>query len=79
MYTTIRTLFEKGFNKSEIAKMTKHDWKTVAKVIKNNGIPPKRKPHPCKLDPYREEILKLMEMDLNHTCPVKITKKREPP
>ena len=68
MYTTIRTLFEKGFNKSEIARMSKHDWKTVAKVLKNKGIPPERKTHPCKLDFYREEILKLMEIGLNGVC-----------
>lgn len=35
MYTTIKTLWEKTKNKTEIARITGHDWKTVAKVIKN--------------------------------------------
>jgi len=34
MYMTIQTLWGKGKNKSEIARLTRHDWKTVAKVIK---------------------------------------------
>lgn len=40
MYTTIKTLWDLGKNKSEIARVTGHDWKTVAKVIKGikNGI-----------------------------------------
>ena len=38
MYTTIKTLMEKGMNKSQIAQATGHDWKTVAKVIKNIGV-----------------------------------------
>ena len=35
MYTTIKTLWEKTKNKTEIARLTGHDWKTVDKVIKN--------------------------------------------
>ncbi len=35
MYTTIKTLWERTKNKTEIARLTGHDWKTVAKVIKN--------------------------------------------
>jgi hypothetical protein len=34
MYITIKSLWEKHKNKSLIAKMTGHDWKTVAKRIK---------------------------------------------
>lgn len=34
MHTTIETLWKKGLSKSKIAAMTKHDWKTVAKIIK---------------------------------------------
>ena len=34
MYTTIKTLWKKGNNKSLIARATGHDWKTVDKVIK---------------------------------------------
>ena len=37
MYTTIKTLKELGRNKSEIARITGHDWKTVSKVIKGNA------------------------------------------
>ena len=35
MHTTIKTLWERTKNKTEIARITGHDWKTVAKVIKN--------------------------------------------
>ncbi len=35
MYTTIKTLRGLGKNKSEIARLTGHDWKTVSKVIKS--------------------------------------------
>jgi hypothetical protein len=35
MYTTIKTLWELGESKSEIARITGHDWKTVSRVIKN--------------------------------------------
>jgi transposase len=65
MYTTIRTLFKKGLNKSEIARTTGHDWKTVNKVLKSGDFPPKKKPHRRILDPYREDVLKLMEMNLS--------------
>jgi phosphoribosyl-ATP pyrophosphohydrolase len=34
MYITIKSLWERPKNKSLIAKMTGHDWKTVAKKIK---------------------------------------------
>ena len=34
MYITIKSLWERHKNKSLIAKMTGHDWKTVAKKIK---------------------------------------------
>jgi len=63
MYTTIKTLWERGHNKSEIARMVGHDWKTVAKVIKkveNGEEVPSKKPHPKLLNPYREMILELM-------------------
>ena len=35
MYTTIKTLWEKNLNISQIANATRHDWKTIKKVIKN--------------------------------------------
>ncbi len=34
MYITIKTLWERCRNKSNIARLTGHDWKTVAKMIK---------------------------------------------
>jgi len=68
MYTTIKTLWEKTKNKTEIARLTGHDWKTVAKVIKNieAGIEiPQYKPRSSLIDSYREKVLKLLEKDLN--------------
>jgi transposase len=68
MYTTIQTLWKKHKNKSLIAKLTGHDWKTVAKRIKEieqeKEYQPK-KPHPRILDPYHEQILKWIEEDLS--------------
>lgn len=61
MYTTIKTLWEKTKNKSEIARVTGHDLKTVAKVIKDieKGIKiPKKKPKKTIIDNYKEMILK---------------------
>jgi hypothetical protein len=34
MYTTIKTLKELGKSKSDITRITGHDWKTVQKVIR---------------------------------------------
>ena len=67
MYTTIKTLWERHKNKSMIARLTGHDWKTVAKVIKTieeGGGYPNKKPHPRLLDVYREQIIKWMEEGL---------------
>lgn len=55
MFTTIKTLWQQGNNKSEIAKLTGHDWKTVNKIIRQvqKGINrPTKKPHHSKLDDY---------------------------
>jgi transposase len=68
MYTTIQTLWKKGLNKSEISRATRHDWKTVSKVINklNAGQSwPDKKPHPCLLDPYKEKILELIGKGLS--------------
>lgn len=68
MYTTIKTLCERTKNKTEIARLTGHDWKTVAKVIKNieAGIEiPQYKPRGSLIDAYREKVLKLLEKDLS--------------
>lgn len=68
MYTTIETLWKQGHNKSFISKSTGHDWKTVNKVIKNleAGKPiPTKKPHPRKLDAYKEQIIELVSQGLS--------------
>ena len=68
MYTTIETLMKQGLNKSEIARATKHDWKTVDKVIKciKNGEPIlKTKPHPKILDTKKEQIIQWIEQGLS--------------
>ncbi len=67
MYTTIETLWKRHKNKSKIARLTGHDWKTVAKMIRaieEDKEYPKKKPHPRVLDPYKEQIIKWMEEDL---------------
>ena len=58
MQTTVKTLFEKGYNKSQIANMLNIDLKTVRKILKNpdkdqqiEKIPP-----PSLLDEHREFI-----------------------
>ncbi len=68
MYTTIKTLWNRTKNKSEIARVTGHDWKTVAKVIKDieKGVEiPKKKPKATVIDNFKQTILKLMEKDLS--------------
>ena len=67
MYAAIKTLWERHKNKSMIARLTGHDWKTVAKVMKTieeGGGYPNKKPHPRLLDVYREQIIKWMEEGL---------------
>lgn len=58
MQTTIKTLFEKGYNKTQIGKMLEIDRKTVRKVL--NQIELKgsvdRKEKPSILDPYKEYV-----------------------
>jgi hypothetical protein len=67
MYTTIKTLWEIGHNKSEIARTTGHDWKTVDKVINDikKGIcAPHIKERKSILDPRKEKILNMLEKTL---------------
>jgi len=67
MYITMQTLWERCRNKSEIARVTGHDWKTVAKRIKEieeGKEYPEKKPHPRVLDPHKEQIVKWMEEEL---------------
>ena len=64
MYTTIKTLWEKGCSKRKISKMTKHNFRTVAKVIKEMDAGqeyPVKKPHPNKLDQQKELIQEKLE------------------
>lgn len=66
MFTTIRTLWERGQNKSEISRATRHDWKTVAKVVKEieaGKTRPEKKQHPKILDLYKEQIIQWIEYE----------------
>lgn len=68
MYITIKSLWERHKNKSMIARLTSHDWKTVTKKIKEIEEGKEylaKKPHPRILDPYQEQIMKWLEEDLS--------------
>src|SRR6476646_3014802 len=68
MYTTIKTLWEKGHSKAEIARLIGHDWKTVSKVIKAikaGKKAPQKKVHPRLLDTHHERMLQLIEQNLS--------------
>lgn len=68
MFTTIKTLWDKGLNKSEIATATGHDWKTVSKVIhaiQAGKKAPLKKPHRRLLEPYQAKLLEWMELGLS--------------
>lgn len=64
MKTTIKTLYKKGYNKTQIGRVLGIDRKTVRKTLreaenesqKQNTSPPKRKGWPSMLDEYREFI-----------------------
>lgn len=68
MYTTIKTLWELGRVKSEIARATGHDWKTVSKVINNlesgQDTPAMKERHSI-VAPYREKVLELLGQELS--------------
>lgn len=68
MFTTIKTLMEKKLNKSEMARATGHDWKTVSKVVKaieSGQELPEKKAHPRILDPHKEEVMAHLENGLS--------------
>ncbi|WP_160116841.1 IS21 family transposase [Legionella sainthelensi] len=68
MYITIQTLWNKGHNKSEIARLTGHDWKTINKVIvalSAGKQAPEKKPHIKLLDSYQEQIINYLEQKLS--------------
>ena len=57
MKTTIKTLFEKGYNKSQISRMLQIDRKTVrAKLKESDEELPQKKTRPTILDPHKEYI-----------------------
>ena len=65
MHTTIKTLYKRGSNKSEIARILGIDRKTVRNVLnKPEDEPIEKKPHPSIYDPYREYIEKKLSMGL---------------
>lgn len=66
MVITIMSLWEKYQNKSKIAEIVGHDWKTVAKVIKADGKHEK-KAHPRILDNHKEQVVKWLEESLTGT------------
>ena len=62
MKTTIRTLYEKGYNKSQISRMLQIDRKTVrAKLKESDEGLSKKKIRPTILDPYKEYIHSIKE------------------
>lgn len=66
MFTTIKTLWGKNKNKSKIAELTGHDWKTVSKVVKliESGIDyPEKKLYPRILDLHKEKIIEWLEKE----------------
>ncbi len=69
MFMTILTLWKQGKSKSEIAKIVKHDRKTVRRVIKNyeeKGIArPMVMVRPSIVDPYKEQITEYLEKGLS--------------
>jgi hypothetical protein len=68
MYITIKSLWEKHKNKSLIARLTGHDWKTVAKRVKEIEAGKEylaKKPHPRILDYHKKQILEWLEENLS--------------
>ena len=55
-FLMIRDLFNQGLNKSQIARKTGYDRKTVRKYISAKYVPKAqtRTSKPSKLDPYKE-------------------------
>ena len=69
----IRALYyEQGYNISEIAEATGHNWKTVAKYIDKSDfneplpVPASEKKICPKLDPYKATIDSWLEEDRKH-------------
>lgn len=58
MKTTIKTLYEKGYNKSQVAAMLHVDRKTVRKVLRESNEKKEVtcKKYPSMFDGYREYL-----------------------
>jgi transposase len=68
MYYTIETLWYRYKNKSEIARQTGCDWKTVHKIVKNiekGNKMPEKKSHPKILDEHKDKIIEFIENGLS--------------
>lgn len=67
MNITIETLWKQGKNKSEISRLTGHDWKTVQKTIRclKKGGYPIKKVREKLLDKNKEKIVELLEQGLS--------------
>lgn len=68
MYITIKTLWKRNKNKSEIARLTGHDWKTIDKVIsdiENGKERPIKKEYESIVDPYKDKVIELLESGLS--------------
>lgn len=56
MKTTIKTLYEKGYNKSQIARMLDIDRKTVRAKLRPEKEPNTKEKKPTIIEPYKEYI-----------------------
>ena len=68
MCITIQTLWKQGKSKSEISRITGHDWKTIDKIIKaieQGRAQPKHQKRKGLVDPYREKVLEFLEEGLS--------------
>ena len=67
MYTTIKTLFDKGYNKTQIDQMLEIDRGTVRKVLKRieNGEEIRRESVGFILEPYKEIVHIKSEQELD--------------
>ncbi len=71
MKTTIKTLYQKGYNKTQIGRMLDIDRKTVRKVLKEDDTPTApeqtKAVWPSMLDEYREYIQIQLAKELSIT------------
>jgi transposase len=53
-----------GLSIHEIARHTGHDRNTVRRALRSEGPPRyQRLPRPSKLDPFKDEIMRLLQQD----------------